>query len=159
SNQVSLNAAPVNATPAVYDAYRQFLLIPGSLQVTCTPPPEGAAHLCKQCGKQYYWVPAQFKKEFLGLALVTITDRAAALPPPDPCYAVTLLEPVSQQTLPEPGFVRLIVKMDKKIPNDSGRVEIGTPAGTVVFQIAEYQLPQGPRVLQTDRLVIYFDAN
>src|SRR5262245_56644935 len=99
--------------------------MPGSLQVTACPPPEGTSHLCKRCGDQYYWVPAEFKKQFLALALVAVTDRASALSPPDPFYAVTLTGAVSVTALPNDIF-RLIVKIDKKIPNDVGFVEVGT---------------------------------
>jgi hypothetical protein len=158
SNQVQVTANPVSTSPEAYEAYRQFLAIPGGLEVSTCPPPEGAAHLCKRCGKQYYWVPAAFKKQFLALALAAVTDRTAALPPPDPFYSVTLLSPVSQ-TSEGKGIYRIIIRMDKPIPNDVGLVEVGTGGSAVRFRIAEY-LPPGPqRLSQTDQLVVYYDEN
>ena len=71
SNQVSVVASPVITSNEVYDGYIAFLTLPGSLQVSAGPPPEGVAHICKKCGGQYYWVPAEFKREFLRLALLT----------------------------------------------------------------------------------------
>jgi len=158
SNQVQVTANPVNTSPDAYEAYRQFLAIPGSLQVSTCPPPDGAAHLCKRCGKEYYWVPVAFKKQFLALALAAVTDRAAAVPPPDPFYAVTLLSPVSQ-TFEGKGVYRIIIRLDKKIPNDVGLVEVGSGGSAARFRVAEY-LPPGPqRLSQTDQLVVYYDEN
>jgi hypothetical protein len=156
SNQVQVTANPVTTTPQAYEAYREFLATPGSLLVTACAPPEGAAHLCKKCGHQYYWVPVEFRRQFLALALAAITDRASSLPPPDPFYTVTLLAPVSQTPV-EKDIYRLILKIDKKIPNDVGLVELG-PGSGVRVRIAEYQ-PDAQRVLQTDRLVVYYDES
>jgi hypothetical protein len=131
SNQLSVTAAPVTTSDAVYDAYREFLALPGSLQVSCTPPPCEAVHLCKQCGKEYYWVPVEYQKEFLALALATTAQRATLLPAPDAFYPVTVLQVVSRRSTKFDDVFDVIVKIDKKIPNDTGRIEIGsgTPSG------------------------------
>ena len=63
SNQVALTATPVTTCNEVYDAYLEFLALPGSLQCSSTPPPEGVAHICKKSGGQYYWVPVEFKTQ------------------------------------------------------------------------------------------------
>lgn len=157
TNQVQVTANPVTTTPAAYEAYRQFLSIPESLQVSTCPPPEGAAHLCKKRGCHYYWIPVEFKKQFLGLALAAITDRASALPPPDPFYAVNLIGAVSQTPLSNTMY-QLILKIDKPIPNDVGLVEVGSGSSTARFRIVEYQ-PDSQRVFLTDRLVVYYDAS
>ena len=51
ANQVTIAAAPVTTTNAVYDAYLQFLdeeKNPGSLMVTPHPPKPGTAHICRK---------------------------------------------------------------------------------------------------------------
>ena len=57
SNQVQVTAVPVITSDAVYDAYREFLALPGSLQQSCEPPPPSAMHLCKKCDRVYYLDP------------------------------------------------------------------------------------------------------
>jgi hypothetical protein len=173
TNQVQVTANPVTTTPQAYEAYRLFLGIPGSLMVTTCPPPDGAAHLCKKCCDKYYWVPVEFKKQFLALALAAITDRASALPPPDLFYSVTLVGAISEQPVAveqkeekkedkkeakKADLHQLVLKIDKKIPNDVGLVEIGSGAGAVRFRIVEYQPEDSQRVFQTDRLVVYYDG-
>jgi hypothetical protein len=147
TNQVYLTATPVTATDAVYDAYDEFLSMPGSLQITCDPPPDHAAHLCKRCGKLYYWVPMEFQKAFLGLALTTTAIRAQPLAPPDSFYTANLLQVMELEQIKAPKAVNqkakdkdakdkdtkdnetkaafiLTIKLDKKIPVDTGYVDV-----------------------------------
>jgi hypothetical protein len=125
TNSVSIMANPVLASDEVYNAYLTFLGRPGRLEVTCTPPPPGAAHVCRKFRKEYYWVPAQYREEFLDLALVTMAQRDRLLEAPEG-YAVTLLrfDPLSYQKVPE-GIttVWIDVDIDKEIPNYDGATE------------------------------------
>jgi hypothetical protein len=157
TNQVAVTATPVIATDDVYDAYTDFLALPGSLRVTCDPPPAGAAHICRQRDHVYYWVPMEFQKAFLNLALVTTAQRAATLPAPDPFYSVNIVAVVGYKwenpsapaddknggadaVLPKkdadagqgknamppqpPKVYTVLVKTDKRIPNDNGRIDL-----------------------------------
>jgi hypothetical protein len=159
TNQVQVTANPVTTTAAAYDAYQRFVSIPGSLRVTCDPPPEGAAHLCKRCGKEYYWVPVEFKRQFLELALAAITDRAAALPAPDPFYSVNIIKVISEAPVRSgvgvavSGKYLIELQTDQKIPNDLGRVVVGT-AG---YAFSVYDSGAGHTPPETDRLVITYD--
>ena len=50
SNQIALTANPAINNNEIYDAYLAFLNVPGSLVVSCDPPPKGRAHVCKRGG-------------------------------------------------------------------------------------------------------------
>jgi hypothetical protein len=130
SNQVQVTAVPVITSDAVYDAYRDFLAIPGSLQESCAPPPPGVAHLCKKCGHTHYWVPVEYQKAFLALALATTAQRGDPAAGPDLFYAVKLMKFMGQEPppVPEEKMKFLRVKLNKKIPADTGYIEIGAAA-------------------------------
>ncbi len=137
ANQVSLTATPVTAGDDVYSAYRDFLAIQGSLQVTCDPPHGQAAIVCKRCGSNYYWVPTTYQKAFLLLALATTAQRGPAAAAPDTFFSVNITGVLSAVNLDNAqGVKTLIVKLDKKIPADSGLIEISvgdvssTPSAT-----------------------------
>jgi hypothetical protein len=96
SNQVALTATPVTTSNDVYDAYLHFLTIPGALQATSEPPCEGMAIICKKVGKLYYWVPVDFRKDFLALSLHTTAQRG--MPVLDqPNFFVTLMQVVPNE--------------------------------------------------------------
>jgi hypothetical protein len=97
SNQVTMTATPVTNSNEVYDAYLEFLTLPGSLVKTCDPPPEGAAHICKKCGKEYYWVPVQYKTEFLRLSLITTAQRGKTLLTTEDYFSVTLKKVINER--------------------------------------------------------------
>jgi hypothetical protein len=125
ANQVSLTATPVTAGDDVYNAYREFLSIPGSLQVTCEPPACGAAHVCKRCGPKYYWVPIAYQRAFLLLALSTTAQRGQPAVAPDTFFSANIIDVLSAINLDNKNGVKtLIVKLDKKIPADTGLIEI-----------------------------------
>src|SRR5262249_39003895 len=148
----------VTTANEVYDAYLEFLTLPGSLQQTHQPPPEGAAHLCRKCGKHYYWVPVEYKYQFLRLALLTTAQRGKSLLAPDEFYSVTLQKILSEEpSKTAKGVVYVDLQIDKKIPNDTGRLEFEAGGKTYRFEVAEYD-PSNPRRLsETDRLVVVFD--
>lgn len=127
TNQVSLTGTPVTAGDDVYSAYHDFLAIPGSLQVTVDPPPCGAAHLSKFCGSKYYWVPMGYERAFLLLALSTTAQRGQPAAAPDTFFSVNILDVLSAVNLGNPTVKTLIVKLDKKIPVDTGMIEISIP--------------------------------
>ena len=139
TNQVAVLATPVTTTDAVYDAYEAFLAIDGSLRVSCQPPPADAVHLCKRCGEMYYWVPVEYKREFLRLALATTAQRGAAAAPPDAFYSTNFIQVVNREFVSgdvSAGTANyfLSLKMDKKIPIDSGYADVssnskGSPQG------------------------------
>src|SRR5262249_23156601 len=123
SDQVAITGTPVTTSNEVYDAYLQFLSIPGSLVVTLEPPPSGAAHICKKCGKQYYWVPAEYKGDFFKLALLTTVRRGKSLLPADKSYLVALQKVVATLPGQSKHGVTLAVRIDKDIPNDDGYIK------------------------------------
>lgn len=120
TNQVSVAASPVLASNEVYDAYLAFLALPGSLVVSCNPPPPCSAHICRQCGEMYYWVPIEYQKEFFKLSLLTTAQRGKALFKADDFYTVTIQEVVSEEKGQFDDSPILHIKLDKKVPNDAG---------------------------------------
>jgi hypothetical protein len=185
TNQVQLTANPVTTTPAAYDAYRTFIAIPGSLQTTCDAPPEGAALLCRKGGRTYYWIPIGFKRQLLELSLAAITSRAAAAAPLDPFYSVNILRIVSyeknaadqsKKDVTAPGkkdtsakdkdadgdkFVTVTVLLDQKIPNDVGRIYIGSADKAAGYDIEQPFQPQGDlsRPSMTDEVSFVYNQN
>jgi hypothetical protein len=153
SNQVAVTASPVTTSNEVYDAYLAFLTLPGSLQASPQPPPEGAAHICKKCGNVYYWVPAEYKKEFLGLALATTAQRGRPIPAPE-AYEVILKEILDTPVKEDADLYSFTVKLDHKIPNDSGKIVFDDGA---VLTFDAYTPPMGPQPSETDRLKLYLD--
>jgi hypothetical protein len=128
TNQVAVTATPVLTANDVYDAYLMFLAIPGSLVVTDEPPPACAAHIVRQCGCEYYWVPSEFKGDFLNLSLVTTAQRGKSLASPDQFFSVQLIDVAKiedNEGDPESKIVTLV--FDKKIPNDSGTLTFDEP--------------------------------
>jgi hypothetical protein len=153
SNQVAVTGTPVTTSNEVYDAYLHFLTLPGSLQSGPCPPPEGAAQICRKCGDQYYWVPIEYRKEFFGLALVTTAQRGKPITAPD-AYEVTLQQVIGDPVPVAPDEYQVTVAIDKKIPNDSGRVVLSDGKGLF---IGPFEPKTGPSPAETDRLNLYLD--
>jgi hypothetical protein len=136
TNQITLKAEPVTASNEVYDAYLEFLSIPGSVVVTLDPPPECAAHVCKKyCGK-YYWVPVDYADDFFRLSLLTTAQRGKRLLPPDASYKVKIVEVLpgssanpqrpapAQKEIDPNARIFVTIKLDRELPNDNGYIEI-----------------------------------
>ena len=158
SNQVALTATPVTTCNEVYDAYLEFLALPGSLRCSTTPPPAGEAHICKKCGDQYYWVPVEYTKEFLGLALATTAQRKKGLGlPPFEYYEAKVQDIISPKPEPKSGQASITVRLDKKVPNDSGRLEFTMDKKTYSWDVSPYEPPGSVRQSETDTLVVSFD--
>ena len=90
SNQIAVTANPATTNPEIYDAYLEYLILPGSLRVSCDPPPNGAAHIWRKWHENYYWVPVEYRYQFLRLALLTTAQRGRRLLPAPDYFAVTL---------------------------------------------------------------------
>jgi hypothetical protein len=158
SNQVALTATPVTTCNEVYDAYLEYLALPGSLQCSPTLPPDGAAHICKKSGNQYYWVPVEFKKQFLGLSLATTAQRKKGLGlQPIEYYEAKLLEITSPKTEVKSGQANITVRLDRKVPNDCGRLEFLMDRKTYSLYVSAYEPSSSDRPTETDTLVVSFD--
>lgn len=148
TNEVAVGATPLTTSVEAYNAYLQFLAIPGSLQVSPNPPPPGAGHVCKQYGKEYYWVPVEFKDQFFDLGLATTSERGRLLIPPPVEYAVSLMELIPSEIEP----IRVLVRMDKFIPNNDTGIIRFSDETRVRFE--EYRPADGTRLFETDKIVI-----
>lgn len=159
SNQVSLTASPVLNVNEVYDCYLEFLALPGSLMVTAKPPAVGEAHLSRRWGGQHYWVPACYRKQFLALALATTAQRGKALTPAVDFYEVTLQGLVDAPRYTG-GDVRISVRIDRKVPNDTGRLELAIDGKAYSLRVSAYDpSADQQRKPQTDVLNVLFSPN
>jgi len=145
---VAVSATPLTTSVEAYNAYLQFLALPGSLQVSSCPPEPGIAHICRRRGPSYYWIPIAFKDQFYNLQLATTADRGRLLVPPPKYYSVSLLDAV-----PRTGN-RVDVRIDREIPNLDGRVlfEDGTAANK-----PEFRPDTNVRLFRAKWITIYID--
>ena len=124
SNQIALTANPVTDKNGVYDAYLQFLNNPGSLMVSCDPPPPGRAHICREWRGKYYWVPVEHRYLFLQLALTTSFQRGAPLQPPDKFYNVSVVMATPIGGAAADGTAAFQLNLDGDgVPKDTGTIE------------------------------------
>src|SRR5262249_34498329 len=86
-------------------------------------------------------------------------QRGKALLAPDEFFSVSLQEVVSQGQPNRFGEIELLVKFDKKIPNDTGRVELTVGTKTVTLLVGEYLPTDAARPAESDRLSLGFNAN
>ena len=122
TNQVAVTASPLLTNNEVYDAYLEFLSVPGSLVVSCDPPPPCAAQISRKYEGSYYWVPVESRKEFFKLSLATTAQRGKRLFAPTDYYPVTLQKVLGQVPGPFVEAPWLIVQLDTKVPAASGFV-------------------------------------
>jgi hypothetical protein len=129
TTQLGVTANPVINNNEVYDAYLEFLAEPGRLIKSCEPPPPGAAHIVRSYGKDYYWVPSEYRFDFLRLSLVTTAQRGQPLSVPVK-FENTVIS-AKDQMPDRPGLRhRFEVQLSTKIPSGSGRMDAvinGTP--------------------------------
>jgi hypothetical protein len=156
-DQVAMTANPVLNSDEVYNAYLEFLAKPGSLVVTCEPPPPEATHMVKRYGNKYYWVPNEFKFDFFKLALVTTAQRGQPLSAPA-FFENTVSKLVKDE--PQDGEEKqhiLTLQFEKKMPNDDGKLTVvigGVPLDLELFR--NTKVPVGER---TDEFrVLYSEA-
>jgi hypothetical protein len=155
TNQVAVTGTPVTTSNDVYDAYLYFLTLPGSLQVSPAPPPPEVAHVCRQCGKLYYWVPAEHKKAFLALSLATTAQRGKPIPAPE-AYEVILKRAIGQPVEEDKNLFSILVELDKAIPNDSGRIVFDDGK---IARFDAYIPPAGPAPEDTNKLKLFLDLD
>ena len=128
-NQLTVTANPIVDNSVLYMAYVNFVERPGRLIESCDPPPDGAAHVLRQSGKKYYWVPDAYRNEFFELALRTNGVRT------DPSDAAAYYEvtvtgmrdfvpkshmPSKDDTVTVTLGIEKLLPKDDDIPNDSG---------------------------------------
>ena len=162
ANQVSLSASPVTVGDDVYNAYREFLAIPGSVQVSCDKPPACAAHLCKKCGDYYYWVPTEYQRAFLLLSLTTTAQRGQPAAALDPFFSVNITDVLSVSGLGSETAQTILVKLDKKIPADEGRIDITIGSGggaskPLGLRMSSFQEDTGTSTQQADTISIFYE--
>ena len=159
SNQIALTANPVINSNEVYDAYLQFLANPGSLIVSCNPPPEGKAHISRKWEGKYYWVPIEYRFLFLKLALVTTSQRGKRLQPVDDFFPIQVISVL----FPEPGdrdLTFLTVKLDGPVPSDNGHIEFTIDGKQVQYGVDQPPAPiKGPGPESTDVIRIQFNPH
>jgi hypothetical protein len=156
SNQIALTANPVITSNEVYDAYLQFLTNPGSLVVTCDPPPEGKAHVCRKWQGKFYWVPVEYRFLFLKLALVTTSQRGKKLQPLDDFFPVQVKNVIYEEK-GDKKITFLTVKLDAPIPSDNGRIEFEIDTKRVQYAVDQPPAPLGSPPETSDVIRIQFN--
>jgi hypothetical protein len=161
SNQIALTANPAINNNEIYDAYLEYLTLPGSLRVSCDPPPPGAAHLCRKWKGNYYWVPVEFRTEFLRLSLLATVQRGKRLLPVPDYYAVTMLEitdSFQDDFQKKSGVMDLTIKLDGKVPNDEGRLVLDLDGGKKAeFAVKQFQARDNTIPIMTDQVVVNYN--
>jgi hypothetical protein len=173
-NQLTITANPVLNNNEVYNAYLEFLQRPERFIASDEPPPPGAAHIVrcapgapcdsgcgpckgKKCVKKYFWVPCEYRYDFLRLALVTTVQRGQPLEVPD-FFEVTVekAEDTTPPNLKMKKQTRFTLFFDKRIPNDSGELRVTVGDSTYRFRLDRYTDPVDGVVVRkgdkTDRL-------
>jgi hypothetical protein len=166
SNQIALTANPAINNDEIYDAYLEYLMMPGSLRISCNPPPEGVAHICRKWRGNYFWIPIEFRTEFLRLALLTTAQRGRRLLPVPDFYAVTMTgieDTFASKFDRENGVMKLVIKLDKKIPNDTGHIDFDVKDNHLSYLVERYATrTKDPRESETpymtDKIVLNFDT-
>jgi hypothetical protein len=151
TNALTVTADPVVDHNEVYDAYLEFLCKqPPRLVHTPEPPDPCAAHLVRRCGNLYYWVPIEYKYEFLKLALVTTVQRGQPLSIPDKfenTVVCATLDMVSQTPL----LYRFIVEFAKPVPNSSGTIDVTIKSKPLSLKLQSYDGPALPDPIPSER--------
>jgi hypothetical protein len=130
--QLAVTAKPVIDDPGVYQKYLQFLAKAGSLVAEDEPPAVGLAHIQRQFGAKYYYVPVSFKKDFFRLVLKTTVMRGEPEEAPL-TYSATVVNGVVEAQEDTQVLLRLQVKPE--IPNDFGSMKATIPPGVYQLQI------------------------
>lgn len=160
-NQLTVTAEPVLNNNEVYDAYLDFLKpdpeFGPRLVATMEPPPSNAAHIVRECGEMYYWVPVGFKYDFLELALATTVQRGRALSIPEffEATVVSIGPHFDEDGLPDRLFAE--ITLSTSLHNDSG-----TLFTRIGGQKHEFRLAPNPNAgragAQTNTLLINRNA-
>jgi hypothetical protein len=143
----------------VYDAYLEFVSYPDRFRVSTEKPPSDAAHVVLERDKVFYWIPKQYKYDFLRLALITTSRGGQRLDAQDEFYSVILKGIIRVKAPNRFGVIEIIVRIDKRIPNDWGNAKFTIGSSTVSYDIGEYLSEDGPRPFETDLLRVFFDPS
>jgi len=122
TNNLTVTANPVLNDHDLYGAYLEFVYKkPGRLVVTPEPPPPGAAHIVRSCNKLYYWVPTQYKVDFLDLSFRTTSLRGEPVRTPE-TFDTTILGIDGKPVELDKQHWRLALVLKDQLPNDSGAI-------------------------------------
>jgi hypothetical protein len=134
---MTFHADPVTDQNFIYDEYLKFARDPALFRVSDVKPCE-PTHVCKKCGRKWYWVPTEAGAAFLELVIKT-----SFLPPPsapaEGYYdsAITAVEHQLENGTPVPFHYILI--LSKGIPNDEGVMQVilkdGRKAWLPIYQL------------------------
>ncbi len=156
TNQVAVTATPVTTNNQVYDAYIAFLTIPGSLQITCSPPPPGAAHVCRRFRDEYYWVPLEFRDRYVELASITTAQRGKSLLPSDDFYSVNIVG-LGTSSTSSPNPTQVLVKVDQPVPISTDGLAVFENGRCV--RITRFDLEENNRFdFVSDQFYLNFDS-
>lgn len=145
TSALTVTADPVIDHNEVYDAYLEFICKkPSRLVHTPYPPPDGAAHLCQRCGDMYYWIPVEYKYEFLKLALVTTVQRGQPLSIPDKFDNTVVCATLAKES---DTFLKFTIVLSKPIPDSSGLIDVTIKDKTYTLQLQSYDGPDLPAPL------------
>jgi hypothetical protein len=156
-NQLTVTANPVVDNSALYLAYVNFVERPGRLIDSCDPPPPGAAHIVRQSGKQFYWVPVEYRNEFMEVALRTNGVRtdpsdSAAYYEATVTGATNIVPPSGSP--PKGGTVAVtlgvtgVLPKDDGVPNDRGWMTAVIKGREWRFKLVETRLIDLPADVQ-----------
>ena len=141
TNVVTMSADPVTTQDSIYTAYLQYDRIPDSLMESSEPPPCGAAHIVRRCGRIYYWIPIAHRDDFFKLALTTTVLRGQPLS--IPLYfdiTVTGFVEIKKKDAGKQRFIELTVS--PPLNNDNGVIYFQQKPGRLAFPFDE-NMPLG----------------
>jgi hypothetical protein len=166
-SQLTVTANPIVDNSGVYLAYLNFVEHPSRLIQSCDPPPPEAAPVVRQSGKQFYWVPVEYRNEFLEVALRTSGVRT------DPSDAAAYYESnitgaLNITIVPRPTTAGIqrdavvtitlgitdISPKDDGLPNDSGWMTAVIKGREIRFKLVETlvtDLPASERAKYKDK--------
>jgi hypothetical protein len=158
-SQLSVTGTPVIDHPDVYRAYLEFVDKPGRLVRDCNPPPPGVAHITRKVGKDYFFVPVEYRRDFFELALKTTVMRGEPTAAQE-VYTVavkeaTLIPPDPLEALPSDNH-SLRITLDRALPNDSGTLKLVDGPTPYIMKIAN--LPGPPTGSNTTFTASYVET-
>lgn len=146
TNQLTMTANPVINNNAIYDAYLEFLSKGGlradindprgrKVQLTADERPHVGLVRRWPRDRKYYWIPESSARAFLKLSLVTTAQRGERAS--RPLYFEAIVQSVvrSQRIAGTTTGYRVVLRLDKPIPVDSGRLTVTLKGKEETFHI------------------------
>ena len=127
-NQLTVTAEPVLDDNGLYIEYLRFVKRPDRLLKSPQAPPCGAAHIVRQCGDMFYWVPVEHKDEFLQLSMrATVLREQGQLISVPAFFETEVMGIVNTKEIEGTGdeklmFYRVQIKLAEEVPNDAGKI-------------------------------------